>query len=111
METLMKWYPTIAIERLEVGFGGCVKLEGQQIAVFRYGPEEFYALSNCCPHKKQMVIARGLIGDLAGKPKVACALHKNQFSLETGKCLNTDLSSLKTYQVKLEEGQVCIGLP
>ena len=106
----MKWHPAISLEQLSVGFSGCVKLEGQQIALFRYDKEEFYALENQCPHKKQMVISRGLMGDKEGKPKVACALHKNQFSLETGKCLSAELKDLKTFPVKIEAGQVYIGL-
>ena len=106
----MKWLPAVSVEQLSVGYGGCVLLEGHQIAIFRYGPEEFYALQNQCTHKKQMVIARGLMGDKEGRPKVACALHKNQFSLDTGKCLSAELESLKSYPVKLEDGQVFIGL-
>ena len=33
-----------------------------------------------------MVLARGLIGDQQGVPKVACPLHKKNFSLTDGDC-------------------------
>ena len=42
---------------------------------------------NMCPHKREFVLSRGLLGDQAATPKVACPLHKKTFSLETGECL------------------------
>jgi len=43
------------------------------------------------------------------EPKVACPLHKNTFSLKTGKHLNGDLDGIATYPVKVEDGFVYIG--
>ena len=45
---------------------------------------QWYACQNLCPHKQEMVLARGIIGDQQGVPKVACPLHKKTFSLESG---------------------------
>jgi nitrite reductase (NADH) small subunit len=41
--------------------------------------------------------------------KVACPLHKNTFSLKTGRHLNGKLNSISTYPVKVEDGFVYIG--
>ena len=62
-----------------------------------------------CPHKMEMVLSRGMIGDDKGIPKVACPLHKKTFSLENGENLNGDLETIATYPVKIEEGSVYLG--
>ena len=80
------------------------------IAVFFFERKgQWYACQNLCPHKLEMVLSRGLLGDENGVPKVACALHKKTFSLETGENLNGDLPSIATYPVKVQDGKVYIG--
>ncbi|MCF6287302.1 MAG: nitrite reductase large subunit NirB, partial [Candidatus Hydrogenedentes bacterium] len=60
--------------------GMTVAYDGVQLAVFRYGQEDqWYATQNMCPHKQDMVLSRGLLGEKDGTPKVACPLHKKQF--------------------------------
>ena len=44
----------------------------------------WYAVENSCPHKGQQVLSQGLTGEDRGRPKIACPLHKNSFSLRTG---------------------------
>ena len=92
--------------------GVAVLIDDQQYAVFNFSSiGKWFATENKCPHKKEMTIARGLIGNAGDTPKVACAMHKNVFSLESGKCLNNDsLGSIKTFPVKIENGEVIIGL-
>lgn len=89
--------------------GGCVMIGNEQIAIFNFGRNEWYAVQNLCPHQQQMVLARGLIGDHDGEPKVACPLHKNQFSLRTGKHLGgREDFQLKTYGVKEENEMIFV---
>ena len=87
---------------------GCVKLGDKQIAIFNV-ENEWYAVQNKCPHRQQMVLSRGLVGDVQGEPKVACPLHKNAFSLRTGKHFGGEYR-LETYQVKEVNGQVYMRL-
>ena len=63
-----------------------------------------------CPHKKQMILSRGMVGDKAGEPKVACPYHKKTFSLESGCNMEGEDYKIKTYPVKVEEGYVYIGV-
>jgi nitrite reductase (NADH) large subunit len=57
--------------------GATIKYGRSQIAVFNLTSRgEWYASQNMCPHKKAFVLSRGILGDAAGEPKVACPLHK-----------------------------------
>ena len=85
---------------------------GVQLAVFRYGVEDtWYATQNMCPHKQDMVLARGLLGDKGGVPKVACPMHKKQFSLEDGSCVSGENLRVATFDVKITDGFVYLHLP
>jgi nitrite reductase (NADH) small subunit len=84
--------------------------KGLQIAVFNFTKRgEWYATQNLCPHKKQMILSRGMIGSDGAEPKVACPFHKKTFSLQSGKNLNGSECDLATYPVKIENGKVFIG--
>ena len=62
--------------------GATVKVGDEQIAIIAYDDgKTFYAVQNLCPHKQQMCLSRGIIGDEKGTPKVVCPLHKNAFKL------------------------------
>ncbi|EAZ81906.1 nitrite reductase small subunit NirD [Algoriphagus machipongonensis] len=122
MEELLKTYQTVAqnevINWVSVGKaadfpangGGCIKYKSKQIAVYYFQrTDTWYACQNLCPHKMEMVLSRGMIGDASGIPKVACPLHKKTFSLENGSNLNGEDYSIATYPVKIEDGNVYIG--
>ena len=92
--------------------GAAVLVDGEQIAIFAFdNGSELYAVQNLCPHKQQMCLSRGIIGDAEGKPKVACPLHKHAFKLEDGKHLGGDESwTLKTYGIKLEGEDILLDV-
>ncbi|MBC7776787.1 MAG: nitrite reductase small subunit NirD [Phycisphaerae bacterium] len=90
--------------------GACVLVDGEQIAVFNFDHKDWYAVQNRCPHEKQMVLSRGLIGDAKGEPKVACPLHKNQFSLVDGHHLGGNPEfQLKKWNVRVIDNTVQVG--
>jgi nitrite reductase (NADH) large subunit len=93
--------------------GGQTIKHGQtQIAVFHFASRnEWYATQNMCPHRREFVLARGILGDAAGTPKVACPVHKKTFSLQTGKCLTGENFSVETFPVKVVDGEVFVKLP
>jgi len=107
-----KWVEVAKVENIPVNGGACIQYQDKQIALFySESLDEWYACQNLCPHKKQMVLSRGLLGDHAGEPKVACPLHKNSFSLKSGKCLtNEDLDRLTIYPVKVENNSIYIAM-
>jgi nitrite reductase (NADH) large subunit len=92
--------------------GQTIKHGNTQIAVFRFASRnEWYATQNMCPHRREFVLSRGILGDQAGAPKVACPIHKKTFSLESGKCLTGENFSIETFPVKVERGEVFVKLP
>jgi nitrite reductase (NADH) small subunit len=91
--------------------GACVKHNNEQIAIFNFtSRNEWYATQNLCPHRKEMILSRGMIGDKSDEPKVVCPYHKRNFSLKDGKCLSGDDYTIKTYPVKVEEGIVFVNV-
>ena len=64
-----------------------------------------------CPHKKEFVLSRGILGDQGGEPKVACPLHKKTFSLETGECLPARSTGSQVFPVKVDGDDVYLQLP
>lgn len=106
------WISVGKVDDFSENLGGCVKINGMQIAVFNLkNKTEWYAVQNLCPHDQRMVLSRGLIGDASGDPKVACPLHKHNFSLKTGEHISEgDVADLTTYPVKVESGTVYLQM-
>jgi len=84
-----------------------------QLAVFNNVLKgEWYCTQNMCPHKQAFVLSQGIIGDASGTPKVACPLHKKQFSLEDGGQIGGDDGlGIITFPVKIEDDKVFVELP
>ncbi len=121
-ELKLNTYETVALNQVKIWFkaapaskfpkdgGACIKYKDKQIAVFNFSREgTWYACQNLCPHKMEMVLSRGMIGEERLEAKVACPLHKNTFSLKTGNHLNGDLGAIATYPVKVENDFVYVG--
>lgn len=104
------WFKAAPIHAFPKNAGACIKYGDKQIAVFHFArTDKWYACQNLCPHKMEMVLARGLTGFESEIPKVACPLHKRTFSLETGENLNSDLPPIATYPVQIRDGFVYVG--
>lgn len=109
-ENVTTWFKACAIADIPENGGACIKYKDKQIAVYNFTrKKQWYACQNLCPHKLEMVLSRGMLGDADGVAKVACPMHKKTFSLENGENLNGDLPAIATYPVKLENGYVFIG--
>lgn len=109
-ENVTFWYKAAEVSKFPKNGGACVKYKDKQIAVFNFAREgRWYACQNSCPHKMEMVLSRGMIGEENGEPKIACPLHKNTFSLKTGEHLNGTLDKIATFPVKVADGFVYIG--
>jgi nitrite reductase (NADH) small subunit len=109
--TDVTWFKAASVNDIPENGGACALIEGKQIAIYNFTRrQEWYATDNLCPHRQQMILSRGMIGDTQGEPKVACPFHKKAFSLKSGACLSGDEYTINTYPIKVEEGMIYIGL-
>jgi nitrite reductase (NADH) small subunit len=122
MENILEQYKSISNTDVKIWFrvgeisdfpensGACIKYKTKQIAVFNFKRTgKWYASQNLCPHKMEMVLSLGMIGDKEGVPKVACPLHKKNFSLEDGSNLAGEDLKIAVYPIKIENENVYIG--
>ncbi len=87
--------------------GLCALHQGEQVAIFKPAlTDELFALSNFDPFGKANVMSRGIIGSIGKYLVVASPLYKQHFVLSTGECLEDPSVAIKTYQVRIEAGQV-----
>jgi nitrite reductase (NADH) large subunit len=110
--SLPKWIQVGKTWNFPKDGGATIKYGKTQIAVFNFASRgEWYATQNMCPHKREFVLSRGLIGDASGKPKVACPVHKKTYSLETGKGMSDKDLSIQVFPVKVDGDDVYLQLP
>ncbi|MBC7967069.1 MAG: nitrite reductase small subunit NirD [Fuerstia sp.] len=106
------WVDVGHVSDFPVDGGATIQRGKVQIAVFNFTSRgEWYASQNMCPHRKAFVLSRGMIGDAAGTPKVACPLHKKTFSLLTGASLQGEEYAIRTFPVMVEGDRVLLELP
>jgi nitrite reductase (NADH) large subunit len=107
-----RWVQVGNVSDFPTDGGATVKYGQTQIAVFNFTSRgRWYATQNMCPHRREFVLARGMIGDQGGTPKVACPVHKKTFSLKTGECLSKEDYQLRVFPVKVEGEKVYLQLP
>ena len=107
-----RWVAVGAETLFPADAGIAVRVGEKQIAVYWSSEtDEWFATENHCPHAGYAVLARGLIGDAKGEPKVACPMHKRAFSLRSGRCLSDDSLRVQVYDVRVREGHVEVCVP
>jgi nitrite reductase (NADH) small subunit len=82
-----------------------VKSAHGNIAVFRNGEDEVFALLDKCPHKGGP-LSQGIV---FGR-KVACPLHNWQIGLDDGNAVAPDKGCTRGFAVRLDDGVVFVDL-
>jgi nitrite reductase (NADH) large subunit len=112
LAALAEWTPLASVDEIPRDGGIAVRYGETQLGLFHVAATgQWYASENRCPHMRDMVLARGIVGDQQGQPKVACPLHKKTFDLETGAGLSDPELCIATFPVKVEDGKVYVKLP
>jgi nitrite reductase (NADH) small subunit len=106
----LAWTDVCALEEVIPGTGGAALVDGLQIAIVRSRDGRVFALSNFDPFSKAFVIARGIVGDKGGVVKIASPIYKQNFSLETGECLDDPSVHLATYPVRVVGGRIQVAV-
>jgi nitrite reductase (NADH) small subunit len=76
---------------------------GEEIAVFRTGDNQVFALVNRCPHKKGP-LSQGIVHGHS----VSCPLHNWNISLASGEAQGADKGCTPTVPVRVDAGRVLI---
>ncbi len=106
------WIPVGRADSIPRDAGRAMRVPAGQIAVFHHARlDQYFATDNMCPHKKDMVLARGLLGSEGDEPKVACPLHKKTFSLQSGKGLSDPSFCVTSYPVENRAGELFVKMP
>ncbi len=106
----VQWVDVCAVDDVLPNCGAPALIAGRQIAIVRLGEGRIYALSNYDPFSEAFVIARGIVGDRAGCPKIASPIYKQSFDLRTGVCLDDPSVTLPTYPVRVRQGRIEVGV-
>ena len=105
----MAFVPIGKQESMRFEPGHAVRVRDRWIAVFREvgadGREELLAIDNACPHASAP-LCDGAV--LAGK--VVCSLHLWEFDLRTGACDVGPQWNVRTYPVRVRDGEVEVDL-
>lgn len=109
------WARVCRIDQLTPGRGAAARVVDRQVAVFRVPSgegESVFALDNRDPFSGAQVLARGLVGDKGGVPKVTSPVYKQGFDLRTGACLDDPEVTVPTYPVSVcDQGWVSVAIP
>jgi nitrite reductase (NADH) small subunit len=119
-QNIAEWVTVCDLDRVLPNTGVCALVAGQQVAVFHWqSPIEaglsesgsvVYAIDNFDPFSQAYVLSRGIVGDRGGVPKVASPIYKQNFSLQTGECLDDGAVRVMTYPTRVLEGQIQVGV-
>lgn len=107
----MSWTTLCELNDILPNSGRAALVEGEQVALFRIvesGEDKVFAISNYDPFSEANVLARGLVGSLQEQIVVASPIYKQHFNLATGQCLEDSEVTLKSWNVKLENGAILI---
>lgn len=96
-----EWEDVCSIDEVYPGTGVAALVDGDQIAIFRTRDGLLAALSNFDPFSHAFVLARGIVGDRGGVPKIASPIYKQSFSLVTGECLDDPSVRLPIYPIRV----------
>lgn len=92
------WHSICTLNDVIPGTGVAARVQGKQIAIF-HTAEGVFAVGNRDPFSGANVLARGLLGDVAGSLVVASPVYKQRFCLQTGRCVEEPDVQVPVYPV------------
>lgn len=99
------WVKVCSLEEIPAMGSRVVKGPACDIALFRDGGGQVYALRDQCPHRggpiSQGIVSRG---------RVTCPLHGMNIGLADGKAALPDEGCVETYPVRINEGMIFLAL-
>jgi nitrite reductase (NADH) small subunit len=109
--TDFSWIDICELERITPGTGVAAMVGNQQLAIVRPASgDQVYAVSNFDPFSKAFVIARGIVGDRNGIPKIASPMYKQSFDLRNGVCLDDATVVLEHFPARVIGGRIEVAI-
>ena len=79
---------------------------GQTFAVYRSPDDQFFATAGICTHENTCLADGLVMGDV-----IECPKHNGRFNYKTGRGLGAPIiENLRTYPIKVEDGDVFIDI-
>ena len=100
---MTNWIEIGSLNDIPVLGSRVVRTAAGNIAVFRTGDDEVFALDDRCPHKGGP-LSQGIVH---GK-SVTCPLHNMVISLETGEALGADKGAVATIPLRIDGGRILL---
>ncbi|HAM27228.1 MAG TPA: nitrite reductase (NAD(P)H) small subunit [Microbacteriaceae bacterium] len=110
IETATEWMSVCAVDQLEPLWGEAALVDGEQVAIVLMPDGRVYAVANRDPATGAFVMSRGIVGSRGDRHTIASPLHKQVYDLETGECFTSDDYTLPTFDVRVTDGVVQVGL-
>jgi 3-phenylpropionate/trans-cinnamate dioxygenase ferredoxin component len=102
---MAEWVKVARLDEVPPGTMLGVDIEDMSVCL-AHADGQIYAFRNNCSHRDFQLDT----GDLEDH-RVTCAWHGARFDIRTGKALSLPaIKPIRTYEVKVEEGQVFIAL-
>src|SRR5512144_1890768 len=106
-----EWIDVCAVDDITPDTGVAVLIGDVQIAVVRVGEgqgdaQQIFAVGNYDPFSRAFVIARGIVGDRGGVPKIASPIFKQNFDLRTGQCLDDPEVRVPVFPARVRAGRI-----
>jgi nitrite reductase (NADH) small subunit len=105
------WTAVCPLDRVQRERAVGALVAGEPVAVVRTHDDRVFALHNVDPFSGASVLARGIVGDVGGRPVIASPLFKQHFALDDGRCLEDAEVGVATYPVRVRDGVVEVGVP
>jgi nitrite reductase (NADH) small subunit len=104
-----EWTDVCSYDDLVPGLGAAALVAGEQIALVKTRDGVVYAISNFDPFSKAFVLARGIVGDKGGIPRLASPMYKQGFDLRSGVCFDDPGVCAPVYPVRIVRGRILVG--
>ena len=102
---MARWVKAAAAGELAPGQGKLVRVDGQDIALFNINGT-LHAIGAICPHESGPLHEGVVEGDT-----IVCPWHAFDFHAATGECSVDPGLRVPVFELKVEGGEVFIGIP
>ena len=98
------WHCASALENVWEGAPLAVMVDGQAVALYRFG-DQVHAVGDLCPHQKDVKLSDGYLDG----ETIECPMHQSCFNVKTGKVQSPPArEDIPVFKVRIEDGNVMV---